>query len=318
MSFKVAKIKLAVESIKGMIEIVRHPVLKLAAVEYIGVLVSNIPNEEIDYFDIVIDAKLVPHLVRFLKDDVNIAIQLEACWALSNIAGGNSRQTRAVVNAGAVPCFVALLRSPNDCVINQAMSALGNIAGDGVECRDIVLESGAVDELNRLLERDNSMTLIIRRQVAWLMSNICRLNPEFHKIEKVLPCLVKLLKQDEDEEVLSDVCSSLACVASLSKEQIQMIIDLGCVDRLVQLLECDNVKVLRPAVRAVGIIVTGNDTQTDVVLDANVLPVIEKLLSHEDTNVVKGALWLLSNIAAGEFSQYKFKSELNNLLFFKL
>lgn len=305
MSSKVARIKFAVESIKGMIEIVRHPALQLAAVENIGVLVSNIPNDEIDYFDIVIDANLVPHLVRFLKDDVNFAIQLEACFALSNIAAGNSRQTRAVIDAGAVPYFVALLRSPYDLVTKQAAWALTNIAADGVECRDIiVLESGVVDELVMLVERDN-LTLKIRRQIACVMVNLCRLTPEFHKIEKVLPCLVKLLKQDEDEEVLSLVCSALGCVANLSNEQIQMIIDLGCVDRLVQLMECDNIEVLRPALLTIGCIANGNDTQTDAVLDANVLQVIEKLLSHENADIVKDALSILNKIAAGGSSQFK-------------
>jgi importin subunit alpha-6/7 len=57
-------------------------------------------------------------------------MQVEALWALTNIAAGTTEHTNMLLRHNPVPALVGLLESPNDEVLEQAVWVLGNIAGE--------------------------------------------------------------------------------------------------------------------------------------------------------------------------------------------
>lgn len=253
--------------------------------------------------DVMIGHGIVPLCVHFLDNFDEPDLQFEAAWALTNIASGTTEQTQSVIRANAAPKFVALLSSPSINVAEQAVWALGNIAGDGAEARDLVLGNDVVAGLLHLVGHDIPISFL--RNVVWLMSNLCRNKnppPAFEHILPVLPALAQLLHH-ADEQILSDTCWALSYVTDDENSKIQAVIDAGCLPKLVELLDLADAAIITPALRSVGNIVTGSDHQTDAIIAAGGIQRLAGLLRNAKQNIVKEAAWTVSNITAGNATQ---------------
>ena len=248
-----------------------------------------------------VDLGVVPMFVQFLHRIDCQELQFEAAWALTNIA--STDRTRLVVESNAVPPLIALLTSPNPDIREQSAWCLGNIAGDGTELRDLLLNLGALPPLIANIAQPHSLSLL--RNCVWTLSNFCRGKPQprLEVIQQALPVLGEILKSNCDPDTMVDAAWALSYISDGNDERIQPVIDLGVLPCLVQMMLSNNNSLIVPALRTIGNLVSGNDRQTQAVLEANSLSALVPLLSHSKKNIRKETCWVLSNIAAGTIDQ---------------
>ena len=118
-----------------------------------------------------------------------------------------------------------------------------------------------------------------------------------------LPTLATLIQSD-NTEILTDACWALSCLSEGVNAKIQAVLETeGVLPQLLALLSNESARVATPALRCVGNIVSGDNTQTQAALDAGVLAALAPLLVHAKASIRMEACWSISNITAGSKAQ---------------
>uniref|UniRef100_A0A673XBV5 Importin subunit alpha n=1 Tax=Salmo trutta TaxID=8032 RepID=A0A673XBV5_SALTR len=265
--------------------------VQLSAVQAARKLLSSDRNPPIDD---LIKSGILPILVHCLDRDDNPSLQFEAAWALTNIASGTSEQTQAVVQSNAVPLFLRLLHSPHQNVCEQAVWALGNIIGDGPQCRDYVISLGVVKPLLSFISPSIPITFL--RNVTWVMVNLCRHKdppPPMETIQEILPALCVLIHHTD---VNTAALRAVGNIVTGTDEQTQVVLNCDALGHFPSLLTHPKEKINKEAVWFLSNITAGNQQQVQAVIDANLVPMIIHLLDKGDFGTQKEAAWAISNL----------------------
>lgn len=250
----------------------------------------------------VINAGLVERLVELLESKHNTIIY-ESTWALTNITSGDTVQTQYVVKAGVIPKLVKLISSTNLDTCENAIWTLGNIAGDNSECRDLVIENKALEAISNVLleDKNNKQQIKFKKNGIWALSNFCRNKAplvDLKKIECILP-VFSVFINNTDLEILTNVCWAVFYLTDGPNERIDFVIKNFDITRFVELTSHFSEKVRIPALRIIGNIVTGNDVQTQCILNCKGLASLNHLTKSVNSQIRKDACWAISNITAG-------------------
>lgn len=164
--------------------------------------------------------------------------------------------------------------------------------------RDLLLQRGVIGVLLRAL--DSTDVVMVRKSTEMLV-NLFKVDPRpsFLEMRPTLPALVQLTSS-QDVETVNFACLALAYIAEGSPEGIQGIIDTNVAVHLIGLLGTEH---RVHALRVLGMLLMGDDAQTQWVLDLGALPAIVGLLNTPELLLCKLACQAISNVAAGTVEQ---------------
>jgi len=190
---------------------------------------------------------------------------VEIAQALLHLASGTTEQAQEILDHGAIPALIKLLESSRNEVLGQAMWTLANIAAEDEKFRNIVVNTGALIPLIKVMnEYGEDKTLIQTGTRA--LSNLCQGKPSLplDAIKDVVPVIARVIMTQENVEVLSDALWALShsSEGSNSEERIQMILDTGVAPYLVKYLAQSFLA--PPSVKIIGNILAGNNEQGNV------------------------------------------------------
>eukprot|EP00826_Nyctotherus_ovalis_P045721 TRINITY_DN5089_c0_g1_i10.p1 TRINITY_DN5089_c0_g1~~TRINITY_DN5089_c0_g1_i10.p1 ORF type:complete len:274 (+),score=53.03 TRINITY_DN5089_c0_g1_i10:121-942(+) len=109
----------------------------------------------------ILDAGVLPRILELLRASNNPLLQLEAAWCITNITTGSELQIMAVINKGGLKLLIELLKSPHAKIQQQAIWALGNVAGENHKLRNVVLELGMLETVAEVLSGANDLSLMV-------------------------------------------------------------------------------------------------------------------------------------------------------------
>ncbi|KAG8925232.1 hypothetical protein FRC01_010460 [Tulasnella sp. 417] len=203
----------------------------------------------------VVDSGLLPNAIDMLSSS-NSDLVLEASSILLDITLGTSEQTSAAVSAGAIPKLVAASASEVEDVAYSALLALGNIAADSDELRDVFLEQGAFRPALRILAGPAEYSAKIVSTAAWIMESCAAsdMMMEYDSIptlSEVIPILCKFIRQKNKPKPLTAVIKALHQMSS-SQRAATMILKHGAVPCLVRFCTSKNDGLRQQALKLVA------------------------------------------------------------------
>jgi len=98
-----------------------------------------------------LDAGVLPTVLALLKEKEYPHVRFEASWIISNIAAGTTSQCQTIVDRGGIELLLELLKESHFRLTEQAIWAIGNIGGDSIKFRDMILLKNGLTVLIKIV-----------------------------------------------------------------------------------------------------------------------------------------------------------------------
>ncbi|KIO17002.1 glycoside hydrolase family 30 protein [Tulasnella calospora MUT 4182] len=241
------------------------------------------------------DEGIVPEDFVFGFNSEDPQIRKASVIKIRKILGGPppSNCIQPVIDTGLVPAIVSLLDSEDTSLQYEAAWIVTNIAAGTTQQTEHVIDAGAIP---RLIILSASPNADVADLAVWALK------------KHVLPSLARYIQETPVNEAnMESIEAAVQALDRMCKHHLQGadFIATGVVPRLVKLLadSSSSIALQRGVLKCLGYLVTGSDADTDVAVDAGLLPGLLLALEIKDGDLCRLALWNASNVAAKGHSQ---------------
>ncbi|KAK6126034.1 hypothetical protein DH2020_040148 [Rehmannia glutinosa] len=211
----------------------------------------------------------------------------------------------AALEAGAMPTLVQCLSfgSPDEQsslpVAEQCAWALGNVAGEGQELRNVLLSQGALQPLARMMLPNKGSTV---RTAAWALSNLIKgpdpkAATELIRIDGVPDAILRHMKKG-DEELTTEVAWVVVYLTALSNVATSMLAKTDLLQILVDRLASSNsLQLLIPeSAWVLSNIAAGSVEHKKLIHSSEAVLLLIRLLSTAPFDIRKEVAYVLGNL----------------------
>lgn len=267
-------------------------------------IITNIASHTTESTRLVVQHGAIEKLVAMMRGTQNMKHIDLAIWALGNIAGENKAMTQRLMDTGFLDDVTKILTSvPDGEYLGNAAWTLSTVVRQHPKLgpdqhsrtitalKQVIRSSHTADAITNCLWSlsylSQSETLCGEMAKHGIIEDVIRiLNQEFQKYQHALTR--KRAEQNRAESMFKYTANGSTKSPRNIVTEAQQAMDH---------------KVYKPCLRFLGNVLSGEDTMTQLVLDAGYLDIIEPFINHFSTAQRKEAIWSLSNILAGSHQQ---------------
>eukprot|EP00347_Sterkiella_histriomuscorum_P012650 403367754 len=239
---------------------------------------------------------------RLTKLASKIRFNNEACWCIANI--GITEHVYLLKNEKIIKDIIKLLYSKDEKVVESSIWALANISGEDPVARDLIINSGCVPRICRVVNRAPVSSKIMDVGV-WALSNFCKREPppQWNKLKNIIPVFVDGIFKVDKEEPILDLLWGLMKLTEQSIGNEYFYNSLLSIERFID-MATSQPRFQFTALKIIGnLLFSEKDDEIQIVIDQGVLKLINKHLNHEKQSFRNEVMMSFQNISTGNRKQ---------------
>ena len=256
-------------------------------------IVSHPPIQE------VINTNISPELISMAYSRPK-EFAFEVCWVLCNIGSGNGESTKYLIGINSLEFFNQIFDSDQNSfdLHDLIVWAVGNIAGESVCYRNIVLDSPICGKIIKYSEVLPSSLVSKFKNLTWTMNNLLKGNPRpwGEKVVAINQYLLKALLITDNEECLVSICWGLS-YASEGYSDFEGYTQ-AVLERILSLYKHPNITVVVPSIRVLGNFISNCNQSWEMLSPLGLVDTILLMMKSEKLSIRRETIWIASNLCA--------------------